>query len=511
MATYLTAPIATSRMPPGVPYIIGNELAERFSFYGMKGILTVFMTKHLLDASGASDVMSSEQAKSVYHLFSAAAYFFPLLGSLLSDIVWGKFKTIMILSLGYCVGHACLAIMDLGPATGLFDMRPWMYLGLLCIAVGAGGIKPCVSANVGDQFGAQNQHLVSKIFSWFYFSINVGAMASTLLTPVLLAQVGPWAAFGLPGVLMGIATLIFWLGRHKFVHVPPAGLQRFKEETLSPDGLRAVFNLAPVFLIFIPMFWALFDQTGSAWVLQAERMDRKFLGVTWYESQVQAVNPFLILVLIPTFAYVVYPFMDRTLFRMTPLRKIGIGLFVTVAAFALSGWIEQRIVELSPAAATAMWTALGQTGPATYEGLLEAVRAGEAAVRAGSLQAPVVENAMAGMPSIGWQFLAYIIITAAEVMVSITSLEFAYTQAPKKMKSFIMGIYFLGVSLGNLFTSGVNFFIQNDDGTTKLDGVQYYWFFTGLMAATAVAFVIYSRFYKGRVYVQGAEPEPAAA
>ena len=85
-----------------------------------------------------------------------------------------------------------------------------------------------------------------------------------LITPVLLEKVGPWAAFGLPGVLMGVATLIFWMGRRKFVHVPPAGLQRFKEETFSPDGMRAVLNLAPVFLIFIPMFWAIFDQTGSA-------------------------------------------------------------------------------------------------------------------------------------------------------------------------------------------------------------------------------------------------------
>src|SRR5262245_14801554 len=178
MVTYRTTPEHTTRLPPGIPYIIGNEAAERFSFYGMKGILTIFMTKHLLDSSGQPDFMSEEQAKAVYHLFTAAAYFFPLLGSLLADIVWGKFKTIMILSLGYCLGHGCLALMDLGPATGAFDMTPWMYAGMLFIAIGAGGIKPCVSANVGDQFGAQNQHLVSKVFSWFYFSINVGAMTS---------------------------------------------------------------------------------------------------------------------------------------------------------------------------------------------------------------------------------------------------------------------------------------------------------------------------------------------
>ena len=72
-----------------------------------------------------------------------------------------------------------------------------------------------------------------------------------------------------------------------------------------------------------------------------------------------------------------------------------------------------------------------------------------------------------------------------------------------------MGIYFLGVSLGNLFTSGVNYFIQNEDGSVKLNDVQYYWFFTGLMAATAVIFVIYAQFYKGRTYIQGEDEKDA--
>jgi POT family proton-dependent oligopeptide transporter len=453
MPEYRSTPVQTTALPRGIPFILGNELAERFSFYGMKGILTVYMTRYLLDASGQPDYMSDEDGKAVYHLFTAAAYFFPILGSLLADIVLGKYRTIMVLSFGYCIGHACIAAGDLDPTRALLSPRMWLFLGMIFIAVGAGGIKPCVSANVGDQFGRANQHLLSKTFSWFYFCINAGAAASTLLTPVLLARVGPWAAFGLPGVLMAIATLIFWLGRWRFVHVPPSGLRRFTQETLGRDGLRAVLNLSPIFLIFIPMFWALFDQTGSAWVLQAERMDRKFLGVEWLESQIQAANPILILTLIPIFAYVVYPAVSKV-FPLTPLRKISLGLFLTVLAFSVSSWIQVRI----DAGAT---------------------------------------------PSIGWQLLAYVVITAAEVMVSITSLEFAYTQAPKAMKSFIMGIYFLGVSLGNIFTSGVNVFIQNEDGSLKLEGAEYYWFFTGAMAATAVAFVFFAMAYKGRTYIQG--------
>ena len=461
---YQSTPVQTTVMPKGIPYIIGNEFAERFSFYGMKGILVVFMTKYLLDSSGNDAFMSEAKAKEVYHLFTAAAYFFPILGSLLSDIVLGKYLTIITLSLGYCVGHACLAAMDVPLATSFFEPETWLFLGMGAIAIGAGGIKPCVSAHVGDQFGSKNQHLVSKTFSWFYFSINVGASTSMILTPLLLVNYGPWLAFGLPGVLMALATVFFWMGRKVFVHIPPGGLEKFKQESFSPDGIRSVLNLIPLFLIFIAMFWAIFDQAGSAWVLQAQDMDRNFLGFEWLEAQVQAVNPVLILILIPLFAYGIYPFLGR-FFKVTPLRKIGIGLFLCAGAFAISGWIQMQI------------------------------DAGET-------------------PSIGWQFLAYVVLTAAEVLVSITGLEFAYTQAPKKMKSFIMGIFFLGVSFGNLFAAAVNHYIQNEDGTVSLEGADYYWFFTQVMGATAVIYLIYSRFYKGGYFVQGdddGQPEEQAA
>ena len=451
-----TSPDQTrTTLPPGIPFIIGNELAERFSFYGMKGILTVFMTTHLLDAAGNEAFLSDEAAKKWYHIFGFMAYIFPLLGAYISDVFLGKYRTILFLSLLYCVGHGCLAVMDAGPSMGM-DMWPWFVAGLVIIAMGAGAIKPCVSAHVGDQFGAGNKHLVSRTFSWFYFSINIGAAASSFLTPLFLKHYGPWLAFGVPGVLMALATFVFWLGRNRFIHVPPSGHEKFFNETFSPEGLRALVNLAPIFLLFVPAFWTLFDQTGSAWVLQAKSMDRNFLGIEWLESQVQVVNPVLILILIPTFAYVVYPALDRV-WTMTPLRKIGIGMFTTAAAFSISAWIEGRI------------------------------DAGET-------------------PNIAWQFLAYAVLTSAEVMVSITTLEFAYTQAPKKMKSFIMGIYFAGVAIGNLFAAGVNWWIEafkNEDGTSALDGAAYYWFFTYLMIAVSVVFVFFAIFYKGQTFIQG--------
>jgi proton-dependent oligopeptide transporter, POT family len=418
--SHRTAPIETEKMPPGIPYIIGNEAAERFSFYGMRTILVVFMLQylHFMDGTGGS-AMSNNEAIGNYHQFTSWVYFTPLLGALLADIFLGKYRTILWLSIVYCLGHAALACM------GSFGNSPWwLFSGLLLICLGSGGIKPCVSAHVGDQFGRKNHHLIPRIYNWFYFSINFGSFFSTLMTPWLLEWYGPHWAFGVPGVLMAIATFLFWLGRNRFVHIPASGLGFFKE-AFSRDGIVALGKLVPLFT-FIAVFWSLYDQTGSSWVLQAEQMDLKFLGVTWLESQIQAINPILILAFIPLFTFVVYPWLNR-IFPLTPLRKIGLGMMLMAASFGLTTLVQT-------------WIDAGQR------------------------------------PSIGWQMAAYFIITAAEIMVAIVGLEFAYTQAPKAMKSWVMALFWLSVWGGNQFTAQVNRFIaipsaaalQFEEATAKL-------------------------------------------
>lgn len=192
-SSYRTAPAATRRLPPGIPYIVGNEAAERFSYYGMRTVLVIFMTRYLRAADGSVDPMSEADALGYYHIFSSAVYFFPLMGALLADLFLGKYRTIILLSIVYCFGHLALA---------LDETRVGLAVGLMLIAIGSGGIKPCVSAHVGDQFGKSNAHLLQRVFGWFYFAINLGAFASSLLTPWLLHNVGAHAAFGVPGLLM---------------------------------------------------------------------------------------------------------------------------------------------------------------------------------------------------------------------------------------------------------------------------------------------------------------------
>jgi POT family proton-dependent oligopeptide transporter len=445
------------------------------------------MTKYLLDKMGHLHIMPPAKAEAWYHTFVTTLYFVPIFGAVLADALFGKFWVIFWLSIVYCGGLFTLALMG-SPVAHTIEPVYLLAIGLLLVALGTGGIKPCVSTNVGDQFGATNKHLLTKVFNWFYFSINSGSALSTLLIPWLLApyratpggfiaRLPPsivsflesprlhslTVAFGLPGVFMVIATIFFWIGRKKFVHIPPSGLGTYAREIFNKETLKILLNvLIPV--PFVAIFWALWQQNFSSWIVQAESMDRHLFGVEWLSSQIQTVNPVFILIMLPLFSYWVYPFVEKFV-RLTPLRKIGAGLFVTAASFFVIAVIQTRI---------------------------------DGGAR----------------PSIVWQIGAFAILTAGETLVSPTHLEFSYTQGPVKLKSLVMCTYLFAVSLGNLFTAVVNWFIQNPDGSVKLQGTSYFMFFVWVMLGTAVLFAIVTPFYKGRTYLQDqtkvtGEGEPA--
>ncbi|SER02968.1 proton-dependent oligopeptide transporter, POT family [Solimonas aquatica] len=381
-----------ARMPPGIPYIVANEFAERFCYYGLNAILSVYMVNVLR--------FGEAQATTWQSLFKSGAYFFPLLGAIVSDVLLGKYRTILLFSLSYVGGCALLALGSTSPAT--------LAAGLFFIALGTGGIKPCVSTNLGDQFTRANAHLIERAFSWFYLSINAGSLISIAACPWLLREHGPRLAFGLPGAMMSLAVLVFWLGRKRFAVLPPAG-KPWLRELFCADGLKLIGRLLLIYL-FIAFFWSLWEQSnGQTWTLQAQSdlMDKHLgFGLQILPAQIQIANALFILLLVPLFSYGVYPLWARFA-AVTPLRKIGAGMFVTASSFVLVAWIENRIQH-------------GQ------------------------------------VVSVWWQILAYAILTASEVLVSITALEFSYKQAPLKIKSFIMALFLLSQSLGNLFTGLVN-------------------------------------------------------
>ena len=439
---YFDKPIQTKKLPKGIPYIIANEAAERFSFYGMKAILVVYMTQYLHITQGEIN-LSEENAKVYFHLFSSAVYFFPVIGALISDIFFGKFKTIIFLSIVYCLGHFVLAV---DPS------KLGLVIGLSLIAIGSGGIKPCVSAHVGDQFGQTNSFLLSKVYGWFYISINLGAFISTLLIPYCLKHYSAHVAFGIPGLFMLLATLFFWMGRFKFIHIKPE--KKILKELVKKKNIKLIFKLSSIF-IFVSFFWCLFDQTGSSWILQAEKMDRNFLGIEWLSSQVIAANPIMILLFTPLFFYYLYPQINKFI-DLNSINKIIIGFFLTAISFLIITIIQY-------------WIDSGQT------------------------------------VNIGWQILAYAVLTSGEIFVSITCLEISYTHAPKKLKSILVSLFLLSIALGNIVTSIVNFYNVRSDGSLILDQTNYFLFFTILMLVVTLIFIPISRHFKKKIYLQDAK------
>jgi len=508
----------TGRMPRQIPYIIANEGCERFSFYGMRNILTPFLITTLL--MFLPEDMRTGEAKHVFHTFVIGVYFFPLLGGWLADRYFGKYNTVFWLSLVYCLGHACLAMFE--------DNVNGFYFGLFLIALGSGGIKPLVASFVGDQFDHTNKDKAKVVFDAFYWIINFGSFFASLLMPLLLRDYGPAWAFGVPGILMFIATMVFWSGKKKYVHVPPApanphsfmrvaksallarqpgqgrpglnlallgaagalaslamaaqwgfviaactalvllmafggmgtSMQLDRARGLHPDdavdGVRAVLRILIVFALVTP-FWSLFDQKASTWIVQANTMTTQvnLLGWTFdvIPAQMQALNPLLVMLLIPINNLALFPLMRKMGVEPTPLRRMTAGIALSAAA----------------------WIVVGN--------LQVALDAGDAV-------------------SIAWQIAPYALLTLGEVLVSATGLEFAYSQAPASMKGVIMALWYLAVTVGNLWVLIVNASVKNEAVIAYIEGsgvgvmaFQMY-FFAAFALLSAAAFGWYATRYR---------------
>lgn len=468
---------APSRWPSQIKFIIGNEACERFSFYGMKGILAGYITGEVVRGGLGQ---TKDKATMWIHLFIMANYFMPLLGAYISDRLWGRYKTILWISLFYCAGHGVLALSDL---THSVESRSWMLgTGLALIAFGAGGIKPCVSAFMGDQFQKGESRLYQKAYAAFYFSINFGSFFSFLTIPFVAKHHGYGWAFGIPGILMALATLIFWTGRHRYIQVPPAretkaagffpvlwtalknrqpgkpfwqgATARFTSEEIS--AAQSVLPVLSIFLL-IPPFWAMFDQHSSTWVLQAQAMVPVKITDTYIigGEEMQSLNPLLVMILVPLLTGVVYPLFGRW---VTPLRRIGLGMFIAGFSYLVVAWIQQQLAH-----GTQM--------------------------------------------SVLWQGVPYLILTTAEVLVSTTGLEFAYTQAAKSMKSIIMSFWLLTVAAGN----GLVALITKLGGSGSHDASVTPGRFVGYALLTFVVsavFVVVAHFYR---YRDAASAQPTQA
>jgi proton-dependent oligopeptide transporter, POT family len=509
-------------LTPVVWCILVTETGERFSYFGFRAVLVLYFTQVL--------EYDENQAIALFAYTTCLAYLTPLAGALLSDGHWGRYKTIFYFGVVYVLGLIILTVAAWFEFRLLASKRAISFIGLFLVCVGTGGIKPCVSAFGADQVGQaqtvpQSHHddeaepgaqvsryspytgidmatendaillrrsdpldpretavlqdrseQVRGFFNMFYWCINVGAVTSIALIPIVRHAYGYQAAFLVPAVFMVSALLLFVSKRKDYVHEAPRKdgsslIMTFRltiwlvqnhiwsvpsiarmfpflcpgplssptrympqhqmvptrddgtdfcestavDETNVNDSVlnqqlndaAQAIHVLPILAMF-PIFWALYDQQSSVWTLQAQRMALNGLQ----PEQLNVVNPVQIMLFIPLFDRVIYPAMQARRWNIEPLRRMACGMALSAVAFFVSGLVESAIQHRE-------------------------------------------ENNLK-LLDVFWQLPQITILAVAEILFSVTGLEFAYSTSPDRLKSFLMAVFLLTTAVGD-FSSGILF------------------------------------------------------
>lgn len=221
---------------------------------------------------------------------------------------------------------------------------------------------------------------------------------------------------------------------------------KFNDQEIA--AARSVAPILAVFAFIIP-FWALFDQSNSTWVLQGSQMvPFQFLGIRVGPEQMQSINPVLVMILVPLLTWGMYPLLEKLGLRITPLRRMSVGMLIGASTFVLVGWFQSRL----------------ETGHTL---------------------------------SLALQTWPYVILTLSEVLISTTGLEFAYTQAAPSMKSAIMSFWLLTTALGNLLIATITQLFGGGHGDESVSSGRFY-SYAVMMAVVGVLFIIIAVRYRYR-------------
>lgn len=478
---------ALKRHPAGFWFIFWGEFAERCSYYGMRAILATYMADRLgLGRDNAITLMS---------FFIAACYLLPLVGGYVADNYLGKYRTIVYFSLPYILGHVVLGI----------ENTTCLFIALALLAMGAGVIKPNISTLMGltyDQQRPGQELLRSQAFSMFYMSINIGAAISQFSIPVIRDQYGYFIAFLFPAVLMAAAFILFALGK-PFYAVEVIERKKKTAEDYALMG-RVVRQVSGVFLLVV-FFWAIFDQSASTWIFFGQVYQEDFtlplLGRMTPE-RIQFFNPVFIVVFLPFVTYL-WTVLHRRGIDVKATTKMIIGFFLTAVCMGImalsafrAGPLQSAYVPLqevysehdakqriSKAIPEAFDVASMVAAPSLSGSVPSVLVAGGAPVAGRTVYVRPEDRV-----SLWWQALAYLVLTIAEILISVTGLEMAFVVAPNSMKGFVTSLWLLTVFLANLALNAPlgQFYPKMHPGV-------YFLMLAGMMLAVIAVFVVVGR------------------
>jgi POT family proton-dependent oligopeptide transporter len=466
--------------PKGLYFIFWGEFAERSSYYGMRAILFLYLTKVIH--------FSDTFATPVYSGFKMACYFLPLLGGIIADRWLGRYWTIVAFSVPYILGHFVLGVPN----------ELALFAALALLAGGSGVIKPNISPLLGETYTHKrpgNTLLLDSAFRLFYLSINIGALLSQLLMPLLRDQFGYAIAFQFPAWLMVGSLAAFAAGKRHY-YLAEIARPTPEEQERQWQGMVDLFKIEPIAAVFsfinpeasawrtlarllgifglIVFFWVGYEHNDTLWIaFTRDYVDLTIPGTSRQiaPDQLQFINALFVIILVPAFN-ILFAKIDPQSKVFTPMRKIFIGFLLTAAAVgtvSLAGYA---------------W------GGHAEAGSIEKVVDGQTTLVPGLVATEKV--------SMLWMVVAYIVLTFGEVLLYPTALQLAFTAAPKSMKGFVTAVFLLTNTLGNFIntfwttTYGGSFNDKPEDRGSLAPG--RFFALTALMAVGAgLAFIYVGR------------------
>ncbi|MFZ0125627.1 MAG: peptide MFS transporter [Xanthobacteraceae bacterium] len=430
--------------PRGLTYLFATEMWERFSYYGMRALLTLYMVKYLFQPGHAESVIGYAQLRGAYesllgplgvqpfasHIYgdyTALVYLTPVLGGLLADRVLGQRRTVLLGASLMAVGHFMMASERL------------MLLALLVLILGNGAFKPNISTQVGLLYPPGDPRR-DRAFSIFYVGINIGAFLSPLVCGTLAIAFGWHYGFAAAGIGMLIGLAIYLWGSPA---LPSDGFDRGQMEPSAPLNAEERRRLGAIAILFVPvtLFWATYEQQGNTIALWAEDYTNRTFDLGFWRGEIpaewfQSFNPFLIFAFTP-FIVALWTWQSRRGREPTTVTKMAIGCF----GVALANLV------LVAAAAVAGAQANG---------------------------------------AVSWLWLAgyFVIITVGELYLSPTGLSLVTKVAPVRYLSMTMGVWLATSFLGNFIAGWLGSF------WTGMDKRDFFLMLAAIAAAAAVVILM---------------------
>ncbi|OAA78569.1 Oligopeptide transporter [Akanthomyces lecanii RCEF 1005] len=482
-------------LPASAFLIAFVELTERFTYYGAQGLFQNYISHDKHGADGAKGLGMGHQAATGLNLFFQwFCYVTPILGAIISDQYLGKYKTILIFCAVYWVGLLILWVTSL-PSTRDMAGLPGYIVAIIIIGFGTGGIKSNIAPLVADQYQRRRMAIrteatgerviidpaitYQRIYMVFYWCINIGAL-SLMATPFMELYAGFWTAFLMCFCMFNVGILVLVLRRKSYIIRPPQGsiiTDAFKaigmmiagRSTDAPknawraahgkspvhwddhfvDELKRALRACKVFM-FYPIFWVCYGQFSSNFVTQAEQMQ----GHGMPNDFMQNFDPLSILIFTPLLDRLVYPVLRKMGIELRPIARITIGFWFAALCLAYAAIVQHLIYNAGPC----------YSFPGDKDHCAAAV----------GPDGKTLPNNV----HIAVQVPAYVFIGLAEIFISVTGLEYAYTKAPPSMKSFVQSIYLFTNAFGSAISEGLVPVSKNP---------KFVWMYSGVAISSFIA------------------------